>query len=475
MKNNAIPYLFAAAALCPSWQLAMAAETYSVRPTCDAKSPCIIRPGTFGYNDTWWRQWPTQYRVEISDPRAIGAIRIPAPPATLEVQPPPSGNLPNKPALPDITGSEILPPTGPTTGGTTSTSGQPGREAPGTRTAPSTSPDSMLSVPGLIPSLTPPEIKPGGEGGSGSPSPSKEPLLPSGKEPGPSGGNAPLPSGPIEPGPSPLTPKPAGEPLKNSDHDKSNSTPPSATPPKLESPVPSAPGASAQPKPVSPARAIARNRGAVAAEDSAPSPDDMSTAAARAEAGTNSNPELHRDLELRAASFEQRGLEAGATWPAALNGYCPVELQEKEEWLAGRAEFQSTYRGQVFRFASAAAQRRFIAAPEKYAPAQSGNDPVFAIEENRVVPGSVQHSAVWQGRLYLFASSASLAAFRANPARYTSRHGKQESVVSTGQQSGERMSPVAATKPPAKSDIPTAQPARPVTKPQKLQLPDDSL
>ena len=63
-----------------------------------------------------------------------------------------------------------------------------------------------------------------------------------------------------------------------------------------------------------------------------------------------------------------------------------------------------SYQGQVFHFSSDAARKRFEAAPEKYAPAHSGNDIVLAVEENRTVPGSVNHSAVWHGRLYLFST-----------------------------------------------------------------------
>ena len=74
----------------------------------------------------------------------------------------------------------------------------------------------------------------------------------------------------------------------------------------------------------------------------------------------------------------------------------------------------------MFHFSSDVARKRFEAAPEKYAPAHGGNDVVLAAVENRIVPGSVHHSAVWHGRLYLFSTSESLAAFQENPARYAS-------------------------------------------------------
>ena len=51
-------------------------------------------------------------------------------------------------------------------------------------------------------------------------------------------------------------------------------------------------------------------------------------------------------------------------------------------------------------------------------PGADGNDVVLAMEENRAVPGSVTHSAMWHGRVYLFSNSATLAAFQDDPARY---------------------------------------------------------
>ena len=52
-------------------------------------------------------------------------------------------------------------------------------------------------------------------------------------------------------------------------------------------------------------------------------------------------------------------------------------------------------------------------------PGFNGNDPVLA-REQQSKPGSVQHSAIWNGRLYLFAGSETLARFKKKPAFYAS-------------------------------------------------------
>jgi YHS domain-containing protein len=158
----------------------------------------------------------------------------------------------------------------------------------------------------------------------------------------------------------------------------------------------------------------------------------------------------------------QRDTAGKRTIHNALDGFCPVELREKEKWVAGRSDLRASYQGQVYRFSSEAAKRRFAAAPEKYAPANAGYDTVLAMEENRDVNGSIQHSAVWQGRLYLFASSANLAAFREDPTRYAKRA-----------MASNEANAVAEKRAAAESK--TVKQPQKAEEPQKLRLPGDSL
>lgn len=394
----------AAAALCCAWRAAKAqnvkSPTYDVRPTCKCGASCLIRPGTYGYNETSWRQWPTQYRPEVSDPRAVGARRIPAPPGAAEQKLPEAPNVPSPPA-----GGSILP-GGPAPSGSGATTVPPGGPASGIPPSLAPGPEGTLIFPGDL--GTPqkmPELKPGGEGGG--------PLPPSGKAPAPSDGNKPsaAPSPPATKQ-APAQEPAAKQPATTSGPEKSDSGQPLLVPPKAE--APSAPGDVTPGKPASPSAALRPERDAVAAS--------------------------FQQLEPRTADARSSRL------PSPLEGFCPVELRENEKWVAGRAEYQATYNGQVYRFSSAAARRRFLAAPQDYAPVQGGNDIVAALEGNALVPGSIQNSAVWKGRLYLFGSAANLAAFRENPGRYLNRE-------------------PAAPQPSSRS--------QPVTR--KLQMPSDSL
>ncbi|MGO9109955.1 MAG: YHS domain-containing protein [Thermoguttaceae bacterium] len=144
----------------------------------------------------------------------------------------------------------------------------------------------------------------------------------------------------------------------------------------------------------------------------------QNNSAIRANWNASLQPDVLGGNQVRSTSFAQRAAAAGSTVRCAMGGYCPVQLQEKDRWVTGNPDYQMSYQGQVFRFSSEAARKRFEAAPEKYAPVQSGNDVVVAAKENRIVPGNVNHSAVWHGRLYLFSNSATLATFQKDPARY---------------------------------------------------------
>jgi YHS domain-containing protein len=106
-----------------------------------------------------------------------------------------------------------------------------------------------------------------------------------------------------------------------------------------------------------------------------------------------------------------------------LEGYCPVRLTERQQWVQGDQRWAVRYQGRTFWFASATERKRFLAAPQRYLPAYGGNDPVLAAEENRRAVGKVQYCVVYgdDNRLYLFASQATLEQFRDDPKRYAVR------------------------------------------------------
>ncbi|HPU07076.1 MAG: hypothetical protein WBH86_16495 [Thermogutta sp.] len=102
----------------------------------------------------------------------------------------------------------------------------------------------------------------------------------------------------------------------------------------------------------------------------------------------------------------------------ALNGYCPVELVENEAWVKGQARFAVEYQGKTYFCGGATQKRKFQTNPERYVPVCNGRDPVLLVDQGVLSEGKIEHCAVYDGRLYMFSSTASLARFRLNPQHY---------------------------------------------------------
>ena len=399
----------AAALLLLILQTAGFAQSFPIRPTCSPNGACKVKTETFGFNDTNWRQWPLQERTEQVDPKAIGRTVIPTPPPIPEQQLPRAGGLPNKPPLSEgnpgesilpMPGISVTPDSSKINGGTTTgpnnansgTAAPQNPLAPGPQGLPGISPEGL----DLVPPATSPAPKNDSRG--------IEPLIPP--------KDSLLPGGIV---PEALTPTPAApatqSPMKSPDPDA-----PSPILPLDQAPSPSPKAVGPSPaKPIKGSSLSRRRSDAIAARTTTIQ-DNLPI---QANWNASLEPEAVGDTHLRSTGFQQPTPETGNPLRCALTGYCPVELCESDRWVAGNPDFQTSYQGQVFHFSSKTAQKRFEASPEKYAPAYHGNDVVLAVEENRAEPGSVNHSAVWQGRLYLFSNSASLATFREDPARYT--------------------------------------------------------
>jgi len=118
--------------------------------------------------------------------------------------------------------------------------------------------------------------------------------------------------------------------------------------------------------------------------------------------------------------------------PLGLEGYCPVTVLEKGAWAEGRPQWGARHRGRTYLFAGQSEQQNFLANPDRYAPALSGDDPVLAFESGTSTPGQRRYGVTYQSRMYLFASPETRAAFTADPARYSGRVALAEKPASSG-------------------------------------------
>ncbi|MFM9059105.1 MAG: hypothetical protein ACKOSQ_08285, partial [Planctomycetaceae bacterium] len=113
--------------------------------------------------------------------------------------------------------------------------------------------------------------------------------------------------------------------------------------------------------------------------------------------------------------------DAQGSMPLGLEGYCPVSLVDRGAWVEGRAQWGARHRGRTYLFAGADEQRTFLADPDRYAPALSGDDPVLALDRGSATPGQRRYGVTYQSRMYLFATPETRSAFAADPTRYTGR------------------------------------------------------
>jgi len=118
--------------------------------------------------------------------------------------------------------------------------------------------------------------------------------------------------------------------------------------------------------------------------------------------------------------------------PLGLEGYCAVSLAEKGQWVEGRAQWGARHRGRTYLFAGPEQQQAFLANPDRYAPALSGDDPVLACDTGKQIAGQRRYGVTYQARTYLFSSPETRTAFAANPQRYTTRIKLAEAVPPTG-------------------------------------------
>ena len=119
-----------------------------------------------------------------------------------------------------------------------------------------------------------------------------------------------------------------------------------------------------------------------------------------------------------AASAAPSAPDTHGSMPLGLEGFCPVTLAERGSWVEGRAQWGARHRGRTYLFAGPEQQQAFLASPDRYAPALSGDDPVIAFESGRSEPGRRAYGVTYQSRMYLFSTPETRAAFSADPGLY---------------------------------------------------------
>ena len=102
----------------------------------------------------------------------------------------------------------------------------------------------------------------------------------------------------------------------------------------------------------------------------------------------------------------------------AIDGYCPVSMRDRQQWIRGSEAYQVQYGGRTYLFAGSEEKKHFLALPEYYLPAFGGDCVVSRADRGRIVAGSPRHALMYSGQLYLFAGDAQKEAFINAPDAY---------------------------------------------------------
>ncbi len=101
-----------------------------------------------------------------------------------------------------------------------------------------------------------------------------------------------------------------------------------------------------------------------------------------------------------------------------LDGYCPVTLLEENKWTSGDKRWGARHRGRVYLFATASAQQKFLANPDKFSPLLAGFDPVAFSDQSQYLNGYRAHGIRYQDLIILFSSEENLQRFAQEPTKY---------------------------------------------------------
>ncbi len=102
----------------------------------------------------------------------------------------------------------------------------------------------------------------------------------------------------------------------------------------------------------------------------------------------------------------------------AFEGTCLVSLRDDGQLVKGEADWTSTYKDRVLRFASEDHKRRFDAHPELYWPVADGNCLVSSRMDQTLRPGEPVLAMIYADRVWFFADKARQEEFLKNPYSY---------------------------------------------------------
>lgn len=122
--------------------------------------------------------------------------------------------------------------------------------------------------------------------------------------------------------------------------------------------------------------------------------------------------EVQPKQEVKLSKMELIASRKGLT---GLKGFCPVQLRDTRDLVDVNENYSAIFNNKQYSFSNASALQKFIADPEKYAPAIHGSDVIHLSLTGEELEGSLDYAVWFKGRLYLFSSAETMETFVAAP------------------------------------------------------------
>ncbi len=132
----------------------------------------------------------------------------------------------------------------------------------------------------------------------------------------------------------------------------------------------------------------------------------------------NRSHQQSRSSEMGSASktFEQVAVANNTT--VGIDGYCPVCVIAKKEWVAGSPNHAAAFDGRTYFFPSEDIKNMFVANPTKFVPALNGDCIACYAKMGKRVAGNVRFSSLYKDRLYLFPGAGEKKMFDESPDQF---------------------------------------------------------
>ena len=173
------------------------------------------------------------------------------------------------------------------------------------------------------------------------------------------------------------------------------------------------------------------------------SPDESASPQAKAAEAASDKEKSEKAAE----PLPKKDLEDSDEQQYAMEGYCPVSIQQQGVWVRGSYQNHVEHKGKKYLLAGEMEKKLFLEDPARYAPVLGGDCLVSQTDAGKLTPGSVYHPLIYEGKLYLFAGPEQVRAFKADPTKYVEPAAAPE----------EPAEPIQKDEAPAEDQVPTEE------------------